>query len=443
MKKIQKILLFLICAVFLVCFTACDQAEEATEEKLEASLEDGQVLATIKEIDTTVGCISLVEVSSGKTMIFSYQSGLNIMDKYGKVIALSQVQVGDIVHVTYDSNNKKLQSLQLSKEAWKVEGLTKLKIDKAKETITVLGESYKYTDALVVGKDNEAIDLIEICDSDQVSVSGYKGKVCSIQVELGHGYVRLTNYDTYIGGMLEIGREVILPVTKDMLIAVREGSYRLQIDKNGYVGSKNIVVKEDEEIVVSLAELQIPAKRMGKVAFDVTPQEAIVTVDGKVVDITKELELEYGEHTLSAECEGYISYSGTLSITDAYIICTIQLPSEDSNETQGTVSTQQQTNEENETTTTTTTEATSSETTTESTKDSTNTVVKTVTIASPIGVKVYCDSQYVGTAPVTFTKNVGSHIITLSKSGYKTKSYTIEIVDGKEELSFCLPELVK
>ena len=55
----------------------------------------------------------------------------------------------------------------------------------------------------------------------------------------------------------KIGYDVIVPVTEDMLIPVREGSYKLRINKGVNSGYKNIVVTRDEETEVSLKELQI------------------------------------------------------------------------------------------------------------------------------------------------------------------------------------------
>ena len=57
-----------------------------------------------------------------------------------------------------------------------------------------------------------------------------------------------------------------------------------------------------------------------------------------------------------------------------------------------------------------------------------------ITIKTPVGASVYVDGDYVGIAPVSFTKVVGAHTITLYKSGYLIKSYTIQATnDGKDD----------
>ena len=57
-----------------------------------------------------------------------------------------------------------------------------------------------------------------------------------------------------------------------------------------------------------------------------------------------------------------------------------------------------------------------------------------ISVKTPEGVGVYLDGEYVGTAPVSFPKTVGTHTITLYKSGYLIKSYTIQANDdGKDD----------
>ena len=57
-----------------------------------------------------------------------------------------------------------------------------------------------------------------------------------------------------------------------------------------------------------------------------------------------------------------------------------------------------------------------------------------VTISAPVGASVYFDGEYLGIAPISFKKVTGSHVITLSQTGYLSKSYTVTFTDdGKDE----------
>lgn len=130
----------------------------------------------------------------------------------------------------------------------------------------------------------------------------------------GHGYVRLLNQGTYVGGFVEIGKDVIVPVTADMLVAVGEGDYTLRISKNGYSGEKSIRVTKDRELNVDISDIAIPS---GTVTFAVTPEDAneVIKVDGEVIANRTYTGL-YGDHELSITADGYDSFRGSFKITE-------------------------------------------------------------------------------------------------------------------------------
>ena len=66
-----------------------------------------------------------------------------------------------------------------------------------------------------------------------------------------------------------------------------------------------------------------------------------------------------------------------------------------------------------------------------------------VYIDSPTGVEVYVDGNYIGIAPVSMNKEVGNFVITLRKTGYQTRSYTVQIDDGDSDVNYSFAELMK
>ena len=60
---------------------------------------------------------------------------------------------------------------------------------------------------------------------------------------------------------------------------------------------------------------------------------------------------------------------------------------------------------------------------------------------APEGVEVYLDGNYVGISPCSFRKYSGSHIITLRKSGYETRSYTIQVDKEEKDVSYSFADL--
>ena len=67
----------------------------------------------------------------------------------------------------------------------------------------------------------------------------------------------------------------------------------------------------------------------------------------------------------------------------------------------------------------------------------------TITVSAPDGAEVYLDNVYKGLAPCTFTKVIGSQTITLSKPGYQTKSYSVDVLDDNKNVKLGFSELAE
>ncbi|MCM1158237.1 MAG: PEGA domain-containing protein [Bacteroidales bacterium] len=451
---------FAILLLFGLCFGITGCGREITlpsyDEEVEPA-EEVSLFAIVCNVDEVNEKITLRTVNYTTEVTLSFNGGTDVKDKYGDILSMSQVSLGCLVDAVYDANREKLLSLQISGDdnIRKLQEVSGAVIDYAEETVKIAGTVYKMNSNISAFSDNTEIGINEVCSEDQLTVWMYNDVVCSVYVELGHGYVKLSDFASYIGGMVEIGYDVIVPVTEDMLLTVREGKYTLRIEKGDDVGTKAVEVIKNQEINVSLADIAIQPKQIGSVLFKVTPADAAVYVDGKRVNTEGAIELVYGKHKLYITAEGYEAYSASFNVDYAYKIKEYTLKSEDgSSEAGSTAGTQATTG--NRTTTEKSTESGDKKTekTTEngSTQDGTTekstaedgvkdvsaaTGTKTdnkVTVTAPIGASIYFDGEYLGIAPMSFTKVTGSHIITLSKTGYLSKSYTVTFTDdGKDE----------
>lgn len=418
-------------------------------------VKENSVFAIVTMIDDVNGKIGLRTVGYETELSLTFSAGADVQDKYGNLLPMSQVQLGSIVDATYDENRDKLISLHISdkESVEKLEGVSGAVVDNVKGTIQFNGNTVMLGNGAGAFSDNKEIALNEICTEDQVTIWSYNDVVYAVYVELGHGYVRLSDYASYIGGTVEIGYDVIVPVTEDMLLTVREGDYTLRIEKDGDVGTKEITVVKNQEADISLADIAVEPKQTGSVLFDVTPAGAAVYIDGRRVNTEGAIVLTYGKHRIAITADGYQSYSAFFNVDYAYKIKSYTLKAEDDSSTDSTTQTATTTGSSTETTTATgttaagttasgstanggTTEKTTEQGTTE--KDVTAvTGTKTsnkVTVTAPTGASVYFDGEYIGIVPISFTKVTGSHIITLSKTGYLSKSYTVNFTnDGKDQ----------
>lgn len=431
-------LLMFICVSVMATGCGDEITIPSYDEEVEPAKEVS-MFAVVSNLDKVNEKITLKSVSNNSEIVLEYSGGVDVQDKYGDILSISQVELGSVVDATYDDNRGKLLSLYLSSNE-NVQVLNEIsgaEIDYLEQTVRINGQTYRMSSNITVFSDNTEIGLDEICSEDQLKVWLYNDTICSIYVQLGHGYVRLSDYASYLGGMVEIGYDVIVPVTEDMLLTVREGDYTLRISKGDDVGTKNIKVIKNQEVDISLADLAIQPKQRGAVLFKVTPSDAAVYIDGKRINSEGAIELVYGKHKIYITADGYDTYSASFNVNYAYKIKEYTL--QKTNETTES-SSKKKTTEAAGTTQSNSTEqsSTNTEATTEGVKDVTGaTGTKTsnkVTVTAPIGATIYFDGEYIGIAPMSFTKVTGSHIITLSQTGYLSKSYTVIFSDdGKDE----------
>lgn len=420
--------------------------------------EEVSMFAIISNLDDVNEKITLRAVNYATEITLTFNGGADVRDKYGDILSISQVELGSIVDVVYDANRDKLLSLHMSEDAniRKMDGVSGAEINNLERTVRVDGTTYRMNDNISAFSDNTEIGLDEICSEDQLTVWLCNDVVCSLFVELGHGYVRLADYASYIGGMVEIGYDVIVPVTEDMLLTVREGEYTLRIAKGNDVGTKAVKVLKNQEIDVSLADIAIEPKQMGSVLFQVTPSNAAVYIDRKRVNTEGAVDIAYGKHRINIIAEGYQSYSASFNVNYAYKIKEYTLiPEGETTEdkaSSGTTQTKNNTNTTTEKNTSTEAGSDQNKTTEESTSEDSDvkdvsaaTGTKTsnkVTISAPIGASVYFDGEYLGIAPIAFTKVTGSHIITFSKLGFLSKSYTVTFVDDNKDIPLKYDDLI-
>lgn len=425
-----------ICVLLLIFMTACGKTpdSELTTEEYNPYEAADSLIAVIQSIDFEEGIMTFLDIDSGKQYELLYNSGVDVRNKYDEIMSGNLLSVGQIVDITYNTKNNKLLEISIDADAWEVREISGFTFDRANHQAVILNRTYQYTSDLVIYSDGELITDSEVCREDQLTARGYGGKLISITVDLGHGYVKLEDYDTYIGGMIEIGYDVIVPVTEDMILTVREGNYKLKITKGTNSGYKSIAVTRNEENTVSLKELQIAPDSVGSIYFDVSPAQARVMIDGETIDTESPIELTYGRHQIQVTAEGYDTKEGYFTVDAAYRIMTIELDASDDAEDDSDSSSEDETSASESTSTETSTSSSSSESATTEESVTTETTGNTVTIEKPVGAYCYLDGSYVGTVPCTFDKTVGSHVVTFSMKGCFTKSYTIQCQNnGKDD----------
>ena len=214
----------------------------------------------------------------------------------------------------------------------------------------------------------------------------------------------------FVGGWIQVGLKVVQQVTEDMLIPVSEGAYQVLVSNSGTVADKSVSIARNQETVLDLSDVKIAAPKTGQVLFSVLPAEAELYVDGSKADLSGPVELTYGIHQIICRAKGYKSVTKYLSVGQASAGINIELEVSDGTEEE----------------------------------DGDAEVIATyyqVHVDAPEKAELYLDGAYVGVVPCSFKKTAGTHVITLSRKGYVTRSYTITVDSEEKDASFSFADL--
>lgn len=354
-----------------------------------------------------------VDINTGTEYEVPYSGGTDIQSSYDKVIPASLMSVGEIYEVTCAKNGKATK-IHGSKEAWSRTGVSDIVIDENSRKISIGSSNLIYESFTVVTSADERINIAQIVSQDELTIRGIGEKVYSISVDKGHGYIKFTGIDSFIGGYASVGSNQLYGITKDMLITAKEGTYSVSVRNGSLEGTKTVTVTKDAETTVDFEEYTTAPTKMGAVKFSVTPENAVMTIDGTEVDYSKPVSLSYGTHRLTLNANYYSTYTETFVVNSSYQTKFIDMTSSS---------------------------ATSSKTTATTAADLTKGY--SVKITAPEGASLYVDSVYIGTIPCSFDKSSGKKTITVAKSGYTTTSYTILINNVAGDLTYAFPSLVE
>lgn len=371
-----------------------------------------------KNVEKEEKTLTFLNLELGKKYTLVVDGTTEIFDKYGESLSLNQLKNGDILDITFLKSKKHLAKIQLSKEAWDYTETERYEIDSVRGELSIGGETYQTTSNTRYFSDNRIIDKMDINPNDILSFYGIGNQVLTVRVEKGHGYLRLTNDEKFVGGWIEIGKTIIERIKQDMLLLVPEGSYEVTISNKGGGGTKNVVINRNEESVLDIGDLEIPEPQFGIVLFSTSPSNAEVYIDGARVDTSGGVSLEYGLHQLIARAEGYQSITQYIRVGQESAGINVVL--DEKKETESGSS---------------------------SAASSTDTVTATdyykIYVDAPERVELYLDGNYIGITPCSFKKVAGSHVITLRKNGSATRSYTIQVDSEAKDLTYSFVELEK
>lgn len=406
---------------------------------------DSADTAVVMAVDQENKGITFLNMDTGKQYTLYYNGTTYFKDKYEGPMTVSQIQAGDIVDVNFLKGKRQIASVQISPKAWSYDKIDNYDLGGINHTASIGSTVYSLPDEAAILSEGRRVEAMDVVKQDVVTIRGIDHKIYSVDVEKGHGYLRLKGDEALIGGWIEVGSAVISTITEGMLLTVPEGSYQVVLSNGRASCTKDVVIERNKETVLDVSDVEIAQDKTGKILFAVTPATASVSVDGKAVDISSAVELPYGIHQVSIEAQGYSSLKKYIQVGSEFatISFTLDPKEEDSGISDNSLETDYRQTSADSTLNDTTTGTVSGNSVSENTTTATNKTGNKIYVDKPKGVEVYLDGSYVGVSPVSFKKVTGSHTLTLRKAGYKTRSYTIYLYNDGEDITYSFADLVK
>jgi len=426
-----------LCVMILtLCLMGCQTRQnkpKATEApNSSVTYEKGpDLVGVVKSIDSQNNSITFYDVYLDGEEVYEYSGATEIYSKNDRDMAVTEIVPGEVYNIYVGANGQKISKMKEAADIIEKENV-KVSINSEEKRLTIDGVNYAYTDRLVVLSGEKTINPMEITSGDEVNFRGVKGQAYSLVVSKGHGYIQPRNYKDFVGGTLTIQGEAILPISDNMLLTVPEGTQTITMVNGDLTGTATVEVRRGQVTKVNMAEYQSQVPDTARVTFEIEPEGAELYINGSLKDYSKAISMKYGSHSVRVVLEGYNEYSGVITVKDPSPTIRIDLAEEtaevDSGEKEDS---ETEVSEEDDS------DADSSEDKEDLKYDDNH----KITVSAPSRAAVYINGTYKGEVPCSFTKVIGSMTLTLSKEGYTTKSYSIEVPDDSQDITWSFPDL--
>lgn len=448
-----------------------DTAETAEQETVidelnRSGIYDSEDAAVVVKKDMEAGTVQFQNITSSRRYTLTYDGTTTIYDKNDQALSMEQLKEGSVVTVRFYKPRKALAYVKENPNCISYSNVSSYNMDLQKGTITIGNELYNISGHVVVVSDGRETDMMEVNQMDVLSVWGYKNMIYGVNVEKGHGYLRLQNEDYFVDGWIDVGDSVVRKVVQDMLLVVPEGTHTVTVSNKGSSATQEITFARNEEMAWDLGDVEITVVQKGTVIFTLNPVTAKVFIDGREVNVSRPVEIEYGIHQMRITADGYDTVSQYIRVAEPSANIAVELEkseeeaTEESGEASSEKTSEQKSDEEDDEEEGTTSkkyqtkssgddeEEESSGQQSDEEEDKKSSVASStgrykVYIDAPDGVEAYLDGNYIGITPVSFNKTAGNYVVTLRKAGYQTRSYTLQIDAEEKDVNYSFTDLIK
>ncbi len=439
--KMKFMRFFIFCAVFFMVCGCSPTVEETgnvpaiegivTETEESLRLADSLDRAIIQKIDEAKHKITFYNTTIAKSYTLSYDNATGIKSRHDEELVAGQLQVGAVVEVSFIKDEKRAKNIWLDGSVAITENVTNFKINRTARTFEMNGEQYAIDASAPVMSEGEVLTLMDINEVDTLRIASNDRTIQSITIANGHGYVRLVGAESFEGGWVEFGQSIIRKVEKDMLLLIPAGSYEMLISNEGNVGTKSVSVKANEETQVDVSDLvkeDDNTDKIGGIVFTIIPSDAVLKIDGKQIDYSGVVNLSYGIHHIEVTKTGYSTLSRYIKVGQEMANISINMEQADDDSKSDSDDDDDKDDDS----------VSGNSAITATDEDEYK-----VYIDAPEGAELYVDGKYIGKIPTSFAKKSGTYTISVRKSGYKTRSYSLEVDGSDKDVRYSFSSLEK
>ena len=285
------------------------------------------ITALVTGISTDPRELILLNLESSLTDVIPIAENATFHNRNGNEMTFSQLRVGHLLDINYDARFPEIVSVRENPRAWDRNERTNVLINLENFTISVGHEAFEFNNQTLVLHRGEPFPIENIRPADSVSIAGLGTTAWMIQLDAASGGLSITNADHIINGRITIGN--LHPLFLEEIteaINIPEGPHHIVIEGDNIANfADNIVITPGQTFNLDLGNIELV---QATVNINTTPTEATVFINGEEQTEPGPFMLDFGEHTIRVEHEGYVTAIETVTITDPTQTVAIALEAE-------------------------------------------------------------------------------------------------------------------
>lgn len=274
----------------------------------------GSDLFMIMANDMQGECLILEQLATGKQYMYYYSLATRFLNRYGDRENVSGFDPGRVVTIGGKDSQGRVTEVQLSDQVWEYPDVTRYAADEKRGVFKIADTKYSFSEDLYVNSDGVRIELSDLTELDALRIVGVDKKLISISVTTGHGELELKNTDLFEGSFIQVGDRIFSEITKNMKLEIPEGTYTVTVANKGYGGSTDVTIEKGRKEVLDLDTLKGEGPKYGNILFAIDVAGAKLKIDGKLVDYSEAIPLQYGVHTITVTADSYDDYTKRLFV---------------------------------------------------------------------------------------------------------------------------------